>query len=148
MRKVTTGITLTLLAAAALSFTGCDDSPQAEVQTCVDGNNVIQDEARCQFADQQKAAVHQVVPSPIPYWWYYHWVFGGNRPAYGYRPGYILYGARMSPSRGYYTIHSTIVETQHMSVSSGRVSTGHVSYGGFGSTGGGGSHGGGGSIGS
>lgn len=120
---------LTLLSSLALGIAGCDD-PKQEVQRCVDQNNVVIDEQQCETADHLKAQyANGQVPTPIPYWWYYHWIFGGNG---GYTRGSVIYGGSMRPSIGFTSVRSTVIVNnggRMPSASSG------ISRGGFGSIG-------------
>lgn len=124
-------VRLTLLSALALTVTGCADKQQ--VQRCVDQNNAVIDEQECEKANQLKAQYQFNPPSPIPYWWYYHWIFGGNG---GYVRGSIIYGGSIRPSVGYVSVRGSAIQSNGGVMPSSRF--GGMSRGGFGSTGSGG----------
>lgn len=127
-------VRLTLLSALALGVTGCAD--KQEVQRCVDQNNTLVDEQECERANQLKAQYQYHPPSPLPYWWYYHWVFGGRG---GYSRGSVIYGGSMRPSTGFVSVRGSVVQSNGGVMPSSRF--GSTSRGGFGSIGSG--HGGG-----
>ena len=127
-------VDLAILGAAAIAITGCDN--KAQVQTCVDQNNVVQDDRNCEQSDQLKAQYAQIPPRPVPYWWYYHWVYGGtSRDDHG--GGYVPYGhsaiidgGRMSPEPDVPAMRAS------QAISSGEtISDGHAAFGGFGAAG-------------
>jgi hypothetical protein len=128
-------VDLAILGAAALAITGCDN--KAQVQTCVDQNNVVQDDRNCEQSDQLKAQYNQTPPHPVPYWWYYHWVYGGTSRDDHHGGGYVPYGhgavidgGRMSPEPDVPSVRAS------QAISSGEsISEGHTTFGGFGATG-------------
>jgi len=113
-------VVLSLLSATALGLTSCES--RKELKTCVDPNNVMQNDDKCR--DEQRTTF--VGPH------YYHWLYGGVSRDSSYIPGRsILLGGSSAPEPGVAT------ETpSEAAAHGGSISEGHVSYHGFGAHGG------------
>lgn len=136
--KKTSSIKLTLLtAAAAAALSGCNRMREAQVQRCVDGQNIMVDESNCQ--NQQPYSTG----SGGYYGGYsgprYRWVYGGNG---GYAPGSIVYGGSDHPEQGLSAVRASELQSRGYSAGGARVGitesggfTSPSSRGGFGSMG-------------
>ncbi len=123
-------VVLSLLSATALSLAGCER--REELKTCVDPDNVMQDDDKCRDIDQR-----------YPFGGgHYHWIYGGRSPDNSYDPGRsVILGGNSTPDPGVETATPSEARAH-----GGTISDGHVSFHGFGSTGHGGEgegHGGG-----
>jgi hypothetical protein len=135
--KKTKSIRLTLLtAAAAAALSGCNSIPEAQVQRCVDGRNVMVDESNCQNQPYSSGSggIYGGYYGPR-----YRWVYGGNG---GYAPGSVVYGASDQPLGGLSTVRASELQSRGYTAGGGRVGitesggfTSPSSRGGFGSMG-------------
>jgi len=113
-------VVLSLLSATALSLSGC----RKELKTCVDQDNVLQDDDKCRDLDQRYPFGGS----------HFHWIYGGTSRDNSYDPGRsVILGGHSTPDAG------TGTETPSEAIAHGdAISNGHVSSHGFGSTGHGG----------
>jgi hypothetical protein len=115
-------VVLSLLSATALGLAGCES--RKELKTCVDRDNVVQDDDRCGDIDRR-----------YPFGGgHFHWIYGGNSRDGTYVSGHsVMYGGSNAPEPGVETA------TPHEAAAhGGTISEGHVSFHGFGSHGEGG----------
>jgi hypothetical protein len=129
--KRSRAVVLSLLSATALGLAGCES--RKELKTCVDQDNVVQDDDKCRDADQH----YPFGGGP------FHWNYGGNSRDGTFVPGRsVIYSGSLSPDPGIETETPTEARAH-----GGTIEDGHVTFHGFGSTGHGGEgdgHGGGG----
>ena len=112
-------VVLSLLSATALGLAGC--VTRKELKTCVDADNVMQDDDRCRDEDQR----HPFGGG------YYHWLYGGRSRDNSYDPGRsVILGGNSTPDPGVETATPSEARAH-----GGAISDGHVSFHGFGSTG-------------
>jgi hypothetical protein len=147
--KKTSSIKLTLLtAAAAAALSGCNRTREAQVQRCVDSQNVMVDESNCQNQPYSTGSGGYYGGYYGPR---YRWVYGGNG---GYAPGSVVYGASDVPQEGLGSVRASELQSRGYTAGGARVgvtesggfTSPSSSRGGFGSMGhafAGGGHGGG-----
>lgn len=135
--KKTSSIRLTLLtAAAAAALSGCNRTREAQVQRCVDSQNVMVDESDCQNQPYSTGSGGYYGGAFGPR---YRWVYGGNG---GYVPGSVVYGASDLPEEGLNAVRASELQSRGYTAGGGRVGiteggafTSPSSRGGFGSMG-------------
>jgi len=111
-------VVLSLLSATALGLTGCES--RKELKTCVDPDNVVQDDDKCRDVDRR-----------YPYGGsYYHWIYGGSSRDGTYVSGRSrMFGGSNAPDAGVET-----ATPSEAAAHGGSISEGHVSYHGFGAS--------------
>ncbi len=112
-------VVLSLLSATALSLVGCER--REELKTCVDRNNVMQDDDKCRDIEQH-----------YPFGGgYYRWNYGGRSADSSYNPGRtVILGGSPTPDPGEKT-----ATPSEAAAHGGTISEGHVTFHGFGATG-------------
>jgi hypothetical protein len=117
-------VVLSLLSATALSLAGC--TRRDELKTCVDRDNVMQDDDKCRDIEQH-----------YPFGGgggFYHWNYGGRSSNSSYDPGRsVILGGSSAPDPGVETATPSEARAH-----GGTISDGHVTFHGFGAMGHGG----------
>ena len=115
-------VVVSLLSATALSLIGCER--REELKTCVDRDNVMQDDDRCRDLQQ-----HYPFGGGT-----YHWIYGGRSADNSYVPGRSeILGGSSAPDPGVKT-----ATPSEAAAHGGTISEGHVTFHGFGASGHGG----------
>jgi hypothetical protein len=115
-------VVISLLSATALSLTSCER--REELKTCVDRDNVMQDDDKCRDLDQ-----HYPFGGGS-----YHWAYGGHSNTGSYNSGStVILDSSPDPEPGMKT-----ATPSEAAAHDGSISNGHVTFHGFGSTGHGG----------
>ncbi len=115
-------VVISLLSATALTLIGCER--RDELKTCVDRDNVMQNDDNCRDSQQR-----------YPFGGgYYHWIYGGRSADNHYDPGRtVILGGSPTPDPGVKT-----ATPSEAAAHNGAISDGHVTFHGFGATGHGG----------
>ena len=88
-------VTLTLCtAAAAAAIAGCNRTREAQVQRCIDDQNITVEDRNC---EAQPGSGVNGVPASTSLGPRFRWVYGGNG---GYIPGSVVYNAQDTPTDG------------------------------------------------